>query len=403
MIKNEQKPKEKLNFFLFIETLICVGIVFFNCTEKPNSVSGLFTVSFIVLIVRYIYHLGQDKEFNANDLLVMVIIVVSFINILISSVVNYINLSFEYLKAYFIFVSTILFFKLAENIKINKKTCNVVFLSHIIISLIYLFVYKFKPQPYSPFSSNALKVYFSNSNLAGMFLLQTVLYMVLGIVYFKNIFLKFSCFLFTITNSVLLYKTDARNAYLSLFLFFVIVFLSVFKADFKFSKIFVFLVNIAPIAFVPLYLFYINIIVNKGWLNFLVSEGKSLNSRVRIWNEFFDTLNDMWFTGNYARTHGNAHNSQMVLLCSYGLFILVLVIILNCSLVNSISKNINSKFQTFCLAAFFAIIFMGMGEGALYSGGMGIYIMSGTFLMLANCDIKQDDDMKIINKINNLF
>ena len=110
MIKNEQKPKEKLNFFLFIETLICVGIVFFNCTEKPNSVSGLFTVSFIVLIVRYIYHLGQDKEFNANDLLVMVIIVVSFINILISSVVNYINLSFEYLKAYFIFVSTILFF-----------------------------------------------------------------------------------------------------------------------------------------------------------------------------------------------------------------------------------------------------------------------------------------------------
>ena len=109
----------------------------------------------------------------------------------------------------------------------------------------------------------------------------------------------------------------------------------------------------------------------------------------------------MWFTGDYANLDGNAHNSHMVLLCSFGIVILILTIIFTYNITIEISKKAKNKFQTLCLAAFYASIFMGFGEGALYSGGLGLYILCGIFLVLANSDLDYNDSKKGVENDNN--
>lgn len=389
-----KKNTEKLNIFIIIETILCIVIVYTTCFQKIAITSLTFSFSFIVLLLQMIIFMSQKDSFDIIDVIMLLIIILSFINVIISTVLNQKIITFDYLSSYFIFIATILFFRLAENIKIGKKTCTIIFLFQFLICFIYIYTHTFKPQALSEYSSNALTLGFSNPNLTGMFLLQSALFMVLSIFYFKNFFLRVLGFILTIIMLKYILETEARNVLISFTLFLGIIFLCFFKTKLKFSKLFIFLVNIAPTVFVPIYLTYIKVIIESGWFDFLVSEGKNLNSRVRIWRRFFNKLGDYGFIGNYATSAGNSHNSSMVLICSFGYIVLGLVTLFNCLLMHRVSQRITTKFQTFCLAAFFAVIFMGFGEGALYSGGVGIYILCGTFLMLANSEIIDNDFKK---------
>lgn len=394
-IKQKQKdPEKKLNFFVLIESLLCIGIIFFTCTERPSLTSLAFTGSFIVLLIQTIVYLFLQKKFNAIDGIMFVIILLSLVNVIASTLIDGIYITFNYMKEYLIFLATILFFRLVENIRISRKMCTIIFFVQMLICAIYIYTYYFRPQEYVEYSFNGLSLNFSNPNLTAMFLLQSALYMVLGVFYFEKIILKAFCLIFCIVMLKYILETECRNALISFALFLGIFFLCFFKIDFKFSKLFIFLVNSAPIIFVPVYLIYIELIVEKGWFSFLAAEGKNLDSRVKIWKRAFEVLGDFTFIGNYADAAGNVHNSHMVLLCSYGIIILILVILFNCLIVHRISSKVTTKFQVFALAAFFSVIFMGFGEGALYSGGVGIYILCGTFLILANSNFDNDKSIK---------
>ena len=118
----------------------------------------------------------------------------------------------------------------------------------------------------------------------------------------------------------------------------------------------------------------------------MVSEGKSLNSREKVWKEFFARIGGRWLTGNYAKASGNSHNSQMVVLCSFGLVVLILVIAFTYKILQKVNSHSKTLYDSCCISAFFAVLFMGIGEGALFSGGQGIYILVGSFLFLVNVD-----------------
>ena len=51
----------------------------------------------------------------------------------------------------------------------------------------------------------------------------------------------------------------------------------------------------------------------------------------------------------------------------------------------AVNENCKTKKSLYCLAAFFGVVFMGIGEGALFSGAMGLYIMACGFIYLARC------------------
>ena len=63
--------------------------------------------------------------------------------------------------------------------------------------------------------------------------------------------------------------------------------------------------------------------------------------------------------------------------------IIVLFIVMLNSIIKNILAGINTVFQKRALFAFFAVIFMGTFEAALVSGGTGLYVMSGAFIVLA--------------------
>lgn len=402
MSSNPQQKNKSINWLIMLELLCCTLIIWFTCSVNTNMASRTFVISFIILLVYFIkYTFDKFKSMNNIDIMLFAIIIISLFNVLFSILLSEKTLDFEILKNYIIFLCTNIFFRLVSISKINKRTSNLIFLLSLVISAIYIYCKRAYPQVYNVYGFNGLSLNFSNPNLTGMFLFLTLLYTFLGVFYYKNYIIKLICIFFSYTNFSMLLETEARNPLLALILFLGIFILSFFKSDFKFNKTFNFLVNISPIAFVFLYLTLIETITKNSWLDFLISDGKNLDSRSYVWTSSLNKLGNMWFTGDYANLDGNAHNSHMVLLCSFGIVILILTIIFTYNITIEISKKAKNKFQTLCLAAFYASIFMGFGEGALYSGGLGLYILCGIFLVLANSDLDYNDSKKGVENDNN--
>ena len=79
------------------------------------------------------------------------------------------------------------------------------------------------------------------------------------------------------------------------------------------------------------------------------------------------------------------HNTHLDILVSYG----TVILILTCYLLHSVIRSAdgeNMKEETMVRLCFCGTIIMGMGEAALFSGGLGIYLFAGMFLLLCNRD-----------------
>lgn len=387
---------KKIDLFVIIEFALCAIIILSTLLMKYGIASNAFTVSFLVLIIGFVFHTLKLSS-SCNLAIILLAIFFSGFSVIETTIIFNKSLSFQYLKEYFIFIATLLLMFLWSNTKINNKTIQFVLKFNIGISALYPIAYKFFPREGA---FNDLSLNFSNPNLTGMWILQSLLYLALGFLNLQKRFWKFVCVALFIINFYLLNLTGARNCMLSLLLFAVMIVWLLIKRSNKFPKFILIFVNIAPICFVPIYLCFINSVIEKGWLSFLISEGKPLDSRVAIWTRILKTLKGYWLTGKYPEIAGNLHNSHLVLLASYGLVVLFLVIIITYYISVRVNNEITSKKQEYALAAFFACLFMGFGEGALFSGGQGIYIMVCGFLLLARADCNENEQIKLqsINK-----
>lgn len=385
---------EKINKFIFCEYIICAIIILSTLLMKSEVSSIFFSVSFIVLFVETVFiscRAEEKKNFNLSVL----IIALSAFCILFSSVLLEAQITFEYLKEYFVFAATILLLYVSSNVIVNNKTVNFILKFNIIIAALYPIAYNFFSQE-NYFTDLSLN--FTNPNLAGMWILQSVLYSFLGVLLLKHFIWKLASAFLIAYNVYLINLTAARNCIITLALFILMLVWAMFKPSPKLPKWILVVVNIVPICFVPMYLYLLDWIKEKGWLSFMVSKGKPLDSRVEIWNDIIDKLNGHWIMGVYPESAGNSHNSHLVILASYGFMVLLLVIIMMLSICLDINKRIVSKKQTYALIAFFAALFMGFGEGALFAGGQGIYIMILGFVFLANGSY--EDSVKKIETAN---
>lgn len=371
---------------IIIETLLSVIIVFASVLYKGNIASMAFTISFISLLCFFVAFVVKSKLDQITTLLVFVIII-SFVNVLISLISADKSVTFEGLNFYFSFICTLIFFCLAVYHKISKKAEKNFYRLQMLIALAYPFCYYFIPMRTN--HTFALAFNFSNPNLAGMFILQSILYMILGSIRYREKSIKLVFIVLAAIDLLMILKTDSRNVLLALMVFVCFVAWSYVKQRYSFSNFILLVFSSIPIVFVPIYFFYINLVIEKGWFSFLVSEGKSLDSRIGVWEDFLRRLDGKWLTGNYAGALGNAHNAYMVVLCSFGAVVLILVIIFIYKIFQKINSNSSNIYNSCCIAAFFAVLFMGIGEGALFSGGLGIYILAGSFLFLIN--VEQDN------------
>ena len=92
--------------------------------------------------------------------------------------------------------------------------------------------------------------------------------------------------------------------------------------------------------------------------------------------------------GAYAQASGGSgssqfHNTHLDILVSYGPIVLCIVCFALYSLIYMSGKR-QSRQQFLFTIGFTCEIILGVGEAAIFSGGLGVYLYAGTFLLLRN-------------------
>ncbi|EJT5931351.1 O-antigen ligase family protein [Clostridium perfringens] len=254
---------------------------------------------------------------------------------------------------------------------------------NIYINIIYVISYYALPREYI---AEGLTFNFSNPNLTGIFLLNSCLYSILGVIYFKGYYRNISL-ITTIYLIKFVIDTKSRTALISIIIFIIITFIIYFRKRVNLNKYFLDIILLTPFFIVYIYMY----MVKSGLINilsFMQSKGKPLGSRFFIWEYAINKFKENPLFGNYfGISNGTGmsqmHNIYVDVLSSYGIIIFMLFSIYMIRIINSINKKCNSKFQNIALLAFLTMILMGTGEAALVSGGLGMYILTGNFLMLA--------------------
>lgn len=379
------------NRFMLLEYVLCAVIIFCNMALRPQIVSSAFTVSFITLTAFFFSRTNIKEQFHLYGTM-FGILIVSFLCVLINSFSDNANFSFNGMKNYFMFCSTIIFMFLMLNIKTNKETAERILVINLFIAALYPIGNRFLPQEEIERLTVGITLNFANPNLTAMWILQSLLYLSLAFLILKSKFLKVVAAVIFIMDLELLQQTNARNSIIALFLFAVICVLIVIKQNPHFSKWLIAIVNILPTVFLFTYLKFIGPISQSGKFDFLINEGKELTSRVEIWEKNLAKIENCWLIGSYYGAAGNTHNAHLVILGSFGAITLLLTLYFIFKLCCLTNKQCKTKKNLYCLAAFFAVIFMGIGEGALFSGAMGIYIMACGYIYLARCSFEKSEN-----------
>lgn len=389
--RSRNRHRTGTDWFVVIELLMCALIIWNTFAEQWTRVSLVFAASFLILLGAFIMKLPRkgDELF----VLTVLIVVISFLSVLFSWQRNREALTFETLKSYFIFCATILYMYMMAKIEINRDTAYRILGVGVVISALYpagYLYFGFSNSKYGYFTMN-----FSNPNLTGIFLLQAVLFAILGTVLAKKRIIKGICVGLAAIDLLFLYWTEARNDLISFTLIALMAVGIFLKQQNKLPKWVLFFLTIYPLVFMILYLKLVNMAVVQESFDFMVEDGKPLTSRVLVWSLRLYGLKGHYLTGDYFNLGGNAHNSHLVILVSFGVIVLALVVWYLYRILEKIDHVCESPKQVLCLLAFCGTLFTGMGEGALFSGGVGLYIVGCTPLLLARfnwdyLDTKED-------------
>lgn len=371
----------KLEFFLMF------GIVLFTILGKSNIVSVLFYTTFFVLL--FGVSLQIKTKIGKREIYALGCVFFALFGTLLT--MN--SFSLLYFRKVIMFSCTILFFVLTSRTPISQKTVEMILKINISIALLYPIAYYVLNVRIT--IARGLTFNFSNPNLTGMFLLHSILYLILAFIYYKKKTYKLGIFLLIVILTAFLNKTLARSCIVSLILFLLLIVINLIRKNtVKITKIMSFFLTIVPLAFVVAYIWMIKSDFIRIF-DFAISEGKPLTSRYYIWMSSVEKFMSHPIIGNYGFLDAGSgasqlHNTHIDTLVTYGILTFVLFIGLLNECIYAILPVVKSLFQKCSLFAFFAIIIQGTFEAALVSGGVGLYILSGGFLVIARWNDDSD-------------
>ena len=377
----------KLNHFdiLILLNLSLVGLIVWLQMTESSLVSSVFYTTFFVLIVSI--YISPYKCNPQLARLVRQMEVIALLFVIFSSILGQRSFSFDYFINYFSFVSFLEYTRLMSAYKPSVKAGLLILTIGIVIAS--LFVYGFYVRHISATDVGGyFTMNFSNANLLAMFLYQALLYCFIGIFIYNSLWQKVLCVVIGVATFNLIIFSDSRNCIVA---FALVVALSAFEIVRKRTEIEAWILKAIaafPLLFVWVYMTFVAYL-NLEDDTILNHDGKNINSRIGIWNHVLGELNDLnLFFGNYPVLQGNAHNSHLSVWGAYGLVVLIMFIVFLYKVMRLNTINQTSYKQKACMVGFVGIIFMGMAEGAIVCGSLGLYIPACTYLALANVDWK---------------
>lgn len=363
------KP-ERVDRVLLKSIYLDVGLILvFQVLAMDRLVSLLFTLTFPLTGLLWLRTVR--KTLTAPDLWILLIGAVSLMALLLGGLLSGTGLMLSLLKKWVMLLMTLLYFQAASRLNPDSDTRR--FLEGLMDALVlfllaaYLLnrqgMYQLKGLP-----TEYLTFRFTNPNLAGLFL--SCLYMLqLGQAQGKRWPVHA---ILALVSGYFILRTQSRNCILVMALY---TLLWLFRRDRPMALGAVAAHGVAwfPAIFAAGYLLSVNSGIVQALFRFFTSEGKALSSRVAVWTEAFCRIGAAPLTGiPDGLSAAQLHNSHLDIAASYGVPVLILICL---QLTRYLRKPI--------LPGFACCILLGMGESALFSGGLGIYILAGTFLLLA--------------------
>ncbi len=371
--------------------LVVAGIVVCEVLDIQIT-STLFLFTFPLTVALWIRTVRQKA--TGLDFAALTAIALAFISVLINASITNTDIDFDYLKKVIMFSMSLLFLQTCYRIKVKKDM--VVFINRLVDCLtILLIVAFFLWNSQMHMIDNRVSAYltfrFSNPNLTGLFLV--CLYMLELYRLFsrekwgwKLLHIAMAAFL-----GYFILESQSRNSLLAFVAFTAICAWLVFKSrrQLRITKFGATVFSIAPALFVMFYMVMVNLPWVQLILDFLVGEGKALTSRHDVWETALTALYSSPLIGAYSQiSNGEGasqmHNSHLDIAASYGIIVFLLVCYLLWRYLYQKGRYYNHKSNYVYILGFVCAILLGIGEAALFSGGLGIYVFIGTFLMLAN-------------------
>lgn len=372
--------------------LITVGIVVTQVLDLDSLTSMLFMLTFPITVLLWLR--SVRKTLQGTDMLMLATAVLAAVNVLLDISISNADVTFDYIKKLIMFIMSLLFLQTANRVHVGQEF--VAFINRLVDFLtIFLIVMYFLEYSQMHLLNGYITVYltfrFTNPNLTALFM--TCLYMLEVYRLFtpERWYWKLIHILMAVFLAAFVWQTQSRNCLLVLLLFTAASGWLIFRGrrNLKIGKLWAALIASFPALFVAAYMLVVNTTWAQKLFAFLVGEGKSLNSRVKIWAPALEVLQKSPVIGSYCgATNGTGvsqmHNSHLDIAASYGILVLILVVVLLTRYLYQKGKVYSDKSSYIYMLSFSCAILLGMGEAALFSGGLAIYVFIGAFLLLAN-------------------
>ena len=357
---------------------LAAGMAVLQVFGQDSLTSVLFYLIFPLTVALWLR--AVRKSVTGNDILVALTAVLALICVLMDCAISRGQLSFDYLKKGIMLAMTLLFFQAASRMRADAGTVYFVHLVADLLTVAFAVTFLLRREQmylFNGVASDYLTFGFSNPNLATLFL--TMLYMLRLCRMISDGKWRHGIW----AAALLLYfvvETGSRNALLTVAVFTVLVFCLRKKEKLHLGGVAAGLLAWIPIVFAAIYM----ILIRTDWFQsifvFLSGEGKGLDSREEIWKRAWEAIVRSPLIGAYYAISDGAgvsqmHNSHLDIAASYGVAVLALVCVL-------LRRWLESGRNCYILG-FAGALLLGLGEAAVFSGGLGIYIFAGIFLLLA--------------------
>lgn len=378
-----------------LDYLLAMLIILSQVLEYRNFTSLFFYMTFIVTVLLWICTVGED--FTGLDLFTLIIMVVALIAVLINGIAAGAAFSFSYLKKYIMFVCTLLFFAAAGRNGVDRRTRRMLVIMQLVTTLVMLVAYLTRTISMYMLNgavSSYLTLRFTNPQLTALFLACMIMFLTLAVVQERSWFLKILSAVAVCCNGFFLVETQCRTAQIA-----VVVFLVVLLERALLRRVrapiwkWVMAVNaVMPIVVVTFYMQFLSKDWFRNMFSFMTGEGKGLDSRYLIWSSALSLLRESPVFGAYYEASGGVgysqmHNTHLDIAVSYGVLTMILVCIFLYIVMRRVQERPEAgmekrkSYRSVALIGFICAILLGSGEAALFSGGLGIYIYAGVFLL----------------------
>lgn len=384
----------RLNWAVVIGFLIVFGIAYYTMKNQNGIVSNLLTLSFPVVFIALFQAYKNHRIPRSYTPLLLGLTILVFFNISLRLGLNT-GGGFDYYKKAIMFVTTLAWFTYCANTNISKSTLFYMLLINLILIALYQIFYK---QTFKVVEGEVyVTLNFSNPNLTGMFILHSLLYVAISIVSVTQISDKFiwrilwlalNLVLFVGAFSILM-MTGNRSSLMSLILWGILVIIDfIFKHKINFKKWMIWVLVAFPFIFVFIYATYAATIGDTITFGMDV-RGKSNTSRNHVWMPILKDFFHYFFIGDYYKISngtgfGQLHNTHLDVFASYGIFALILYIIFLFKITFKAWQHSHSLVQRTAAYAFISILVSCSFEAALVAGSVGLFILTGGFLLLCN-------------------